>query len=326
MESPEIQAVHDHLVSTRAVVEVEIGGADERRWLDCDLASLAENRLGDRTDPRAVDPARRAVWQARATEESPWTLRARSRHERCYWLLEGADRIGTLALAISTLGTACLRVSSFYLLPSHRGKGLGRRSLARVEEALARQGLGLRLDTSWCWQRTVRFYFSAGLWIYMWKRELTFCWDPGTPAPRIDIGEDTASLSVTCEGEDVVLARAHRRGEALVLEDAPSHLADDRRLGEAYWNAGSTLSVALALRGWPLVQSKQEWEESRHADAGAPEALAYKISIWEARARHHGWLVETPRIPGLEYPTWEELQARWAKESEAFEASLPARK
>lgn len=68
-----------------------------------------------------------------------------------------------------------------------------------------------------------------------------------------------------------------------------------------------------ALRGWPLIRSQRFWDEFHHSDAGPPEALAHKIAIWEAWDRKHGFRVETPKIPGLEYPTWEELEARWAR-------------
>ena len=96
----------------------------------------------------------------------------------------------------------------------------------------------------------------------------------------------------------------------LELEEPPRELAKEQRIGEAYWHATSTLSLALALHGWPLVRSREEWERSYFADAGPPEALAYKITIWEAWDRKHGRVVSTPRIPGLEYPTWDELEAR----------------
>jgi hypothetical protein len=34
---------------------------------------------------------------------------------------------------------------------------------------------------------------------------------------------------------------------------------------------------------------------------GEPEGLAYKIEIFEAIDRRHGFIVRTPRIPGLRY-------------------------
>lgn len=322
MFEPAVEAVHEHLLRSGAVEPVKLGGADERRWLDCDLASLAENRLDDMADPRDLDAARRADWQARATDDRAASLRSRSERERCYWLIEGGERAGTIALATSLLGTRSVHLSSFYLRPPYRGRGLGRRALAHVQEALSKEGLGLRLDTSWCWQRAVGFYMAVGLWLYMWKRELTFWWHADTPRPRVEVGEREASLSVQRGAELVVLARARRDGGVLTLVDAPSGVEKDRRLGEAYWHAPTTFALALAMHGWPLVRSEASWEQCYYADAGPPEALAYKIQIWEAWASHRGWPVRTPRIPELRYPTWEELEARWEAERVEFEAQL----
>ena len=314
-----IAGAHAGLIESGLVRPVESDDAEERLWLDCDLASLAENRLGDRQDPRTIDGARRADWRARATTERPMSLRGRSEFERCYWLLEGDERAGTISVATGTLGSGTLRVSSFYLFPTHRSRGLGRRALAGVTDVLARQDLGVKLDTCWSWQRTVRFYLRAGMWIYMWKRDLTFCAHPETPPPRLDIGPEEARISVAHGDEIIALAHARRRGDALEFHGPPEALHKDRRLGSAPWQATSTLSLALALAGWPLVRGAQEWEENHYADGGPPEALASRIRIWEALDRHHGFRVETPRIPGLTYPTWEELQAQWAREEEELD-------
>jgi hypothetical protein len=59
------------------------------------------------------------------------------------------------------------------------------------------------------------------------------------------------------------------------------------------------------------VRSGSEWEGQRHNDFDSPEALAYKITIWEAWDRKHGFRVQTPAIAGLHYPTWDELEAEW---------------
>lgn len=317
-----IEAAHEEMVRSGLVVPVVLGGADERLWLDCDLASLAENRLGDRTDPHDLDEARRADWTKRATSERPWSLRKRSAYETCHWLVEGADRVGTIAVANDTLGSGAARISSFYVFPAFRGRGTGRRALERVRTLLARHDLAIRLETSWSWQHTVRFYLRAGMWVYMWKRDLAFYWDAETPAPIIDVGEQEASLSVARGEGRVVLARARRRGDVLEFDEPSRKLTRGERLGSARWHADSTLSLAIALAAWPLIRSEEEWERSSFADAGPPEALAYKIGVWEAWDRHRGWRVETPRIPGLAYPTWGDLTARWEAERAAFEAEI----
>lgn len=315
--------VHDDLVRSGALAPVALGGAEERAWLDCDLASLAENWLGETLDPRRLDEARRADWQSRALEEPPMPLAARSEHERCYWILDGGERKGTMALATGLYGNARLYLASFYVYPPHRGEGVGRRAMTRLTEALGRHGLGLRLDTSWCWQRTVSVYLKLGLWVSLWKRDLTLCSDPTTPAPLIEVEDTTATLAVEASGVKIVLAQARRRGDALELDEPAPGLADDARIGEAYWHAHSTLALALALRGWPLVRSAEEWARSYHADAGAPEALAYKITLWEAWARKRGWRGATPRIPGIDYPTWEDFEALWSAERRSLGLDQP---
>jgi len=296
---------------------------DERLWLDCDLAGLAEHRLGDPTDPRSLTPERRAVWEERAVREAPAPLASRH-YERSFWLVEGGARVGTIALSTTVFGGADARVSSFYVFPDQRGLGVGRRALQRLGDALADRGFAYRLDTSWTWRRTVRFYQRAGLWVYMWKRDLTLCWRRDTPPPILDVGEREATLSVERGGERVTLARARYDGDRLALDEPPAALSKDKSLGSAYWHADSTLALALAMEGKPLVRSARHWKKSRHADGGPPEALAYKITVWEAFDRAQGWRVDQPRIPGLEYPTWEEFEARWDAANAAFEAKLKA--
>jgi len=315
--------VDDDLVRAGTLVKAGFGGSEERAWLDCDLASLAENWLGDRLDPRDLDDAHRAEWLSRVVEERPMPLGRRSECERCYWILEGGQRAGTMALSSSELTGKNLHLASLYVLPSYRGRGVGRRAMESLMSSMRQHGLSLRLDTSWCWQRTVGFYLQLGLWVRMWKRDLCLCWDPTTPAPRLEIGARTASLSVPLDGAQVVLAQARRRGSALELKEPARSLAKDKRLGGAYWHAESTLALALARHGWPLVRSPEEWERSHYADAGPPEALAYKITIWEAWARKRGWNVTTPRLPGLEYPTWDELEARWDASMSRLNAADP---
>lgn len=306
-----ILELHRRLVQAGVLVEVELGGPDEALWIDCELASLAENRLGEIVDPRDVDEARRRWWRARATTERIWRPSQRSDLDRCYWLRDGAETAGTIALATTTLGGSRLNVSSLYVVPAHRGRGLATRALTQVRDVLGSEGLTLRLSTSWCWQRTLGFYLRLGMWVWMWKRELDLRWKAAEPSPCFEVTGDVAILRAGPGGR--VLATAHRDGDRLVLDEA-STLDGER--DELWWDAMTTLSVYLALHGWPLIRSQAHWERDTVSDAVAPEALAYKISIWEAWDRFHGFRVETPRVPGLVYPTWPELELRWAAEAE----------
>jgi len=74
-------------------------------------------------------------------------------------------------------------------------------------------------------------------------------------------------------------------------------------------SAPGTFAVHLALAGWPLIRSKENWEHRyRWSDAGEPEGLAYKIEIFEAVSRKRGFEVRTPRIPGIQYRTRDEIE------------------
>lgn len=311
-------ALQRELLATPLLDALEMGGADERLWGDCDLASLAENRLGARTDPRALTTAERDEWCRRATTESLWPPSAR-KYERCYWLIDAGERVGTVALSTSLLGSTLLRLSSLYVFPSHRGRGIAANALRSLRATLARHELGIKLETNWSWQLAVRFYLRLGLWVHMWKHDLAFRWDAGAPPPVIESESDTVTLSVDANGARLVLARAERRGTQLVLNEYECSPDTDDSIRALAWEAPSTLSLWLALHGWPLIRSTAAWDKFRYADGGAPEALAHKIVIWEAWDKAHGWHAETPRIPGLTYATWEELEARWDAESAAIE-------
>lgn len=42
--------VHEALLTSASLRPADLSGPDERAWLDCDLASLAEHRLGEPID------------------------------------------------------------------------------------------------------------------------------------------------------------------------------------------------------------------------------------------------------------------------------------
>lgn len=283
------------LVAGGTLVRLGRRSDEWRLFSDFDLASFAENRLGEVLDPTSLDSPTRSRWTRDALRH-----RLPTRKERkdwgCYWIVREGVRVGTFALSRFCLGgSAC--VSSVYLRPSYRGAGIMTALLDAVRAVLGAQHLGLRLEASWTWQRAVRFYLRCGFWLRSWKHDLDFIRGPDTPAPVVDVGEREASVSVDAGSEILVLARA-RRDEARLLEhgDAGELPPDLRSLS---WNARTTLTLAIALRGWPLIRSDRHWRECRHSDAVQPEALAQRILIWEEYSAAQGWRVETPRIPGL---------------------------
>lgn len=284
---------------------VEIGGADERLWLDCDLSSFAGHRLGDDTDPRALTDERRAEWQARATTSGGGGSLARRGFQRAFWLVEDGQRVGTVALSPPILSADRIHLWSFYVFPPLRGAGRGRRALDAIVAAVATEGVGVRLATEWAWQRVVWFYLRAGFWLYMWKDSLDFYRAPGWAPPEITV--DAAGVSVGARG--VVLASARMEDGQLIVDEHPDDVG-----GEERWHADSTLALVLALSGLPLIRSAEAFEQYGYGDGGPPEALARRIEVWEAYDRRHGWRVDTPRLPGLTYRTWAELEAAWEEE------------
>src|SRR5262245_9411056 len=121
-----LENAHAALAASDHFEPLSCGGEDEALWADCVLASLAENRLGDTTDPRVLDDARRSLWVERATTEKPWKPSRRVPYDRLYWLRESGMRVGTVALAGSVLGGLGAKLSSFYLFSEYRKRGIGK--------------------------------------------------------------------------------------------------------------------------------------------------------------------------------------------------------
>ncbi|MEQ9324624.1 MAG: GNAT family N-acetyltransferase [Polyangiaceae bacterium] len=305
---PAAEQAHRALRDGGVVEPVGHGGPEQLLWTSCDLAAFAENRLGEDVDPRALDASHRADITARATTEPLWPLSVRERLERCYWLLTSGRRVGTVALARSGLGGSLLSLSSLYVFPTERGRGVGQLALQRIRDALGAQGRGLRLGTCWSWQRTLRFYLARGMWARTWKRDVELVWQADLPPPVLTVGERDASLAVRLDGRLVPLVVAERDGDRLrAFGRSPGHPERAPRLDALRPDAETTLALSLALHGWPLLTSPEKWPAAWRPDAGRPEGLAHRIVMWEAWARHHGWQVATPRIPGLTYRTWAEI-------------------
>lgn len=292
------------LVAGGVVAPVKRGREEGRRWVDCELAAFAENRLGERLDPFTLDPGTRDRWEREVLGGRPEPPAKRS-YQDCYWIVHEDGHAGTIGVGRRGL-SGFVWVESVYLRPPFRGRGIMAGAIRHVRTVLEAHGLGLRLETDWTWQGAVRFYLGRGLWLRSWKRALAFVGVPKRPAPIVSVGRHRASIRVESEGEIVVLARVERKGDRLVYPDRDAELW---RNGEDHLatDAWSTLALAMALEGWPLIRSERHWERCRFSDFFHPEALAARIREWEAWSAGQGWRVETPRIPGVGYPTWSEL-------------------
>ncbi|MFJ2581535.1 GNAT family N-acetyltransferase [Kitasatospora aureofaciens] len=267
---------------------------DERRFALWDLASLVEGELGELVDPDGLAPGAERGWRERLGESGrEWP--GGELYRRRYWVL-GADgeAAGTVAVDNWTKGPGQLAVSSLYLRPQARGRGLAAGVLDEVYAAATAEGLpGFRLEAHWTWQHAVRYYLRRGLWVVGWKHSLGLARMPQLPSYRVR-EEDGRLLLLVADGRHgwVSLLAAGCEGRWLRLDETAAYRGTD---GWVRGYARSTLALHLALAGRPLVRGPQWWAEAwRWSDTGEPEGLAYKIEHFEQLAQAAGRRVVSP--------------------------------
>ena len=198
------------------------------------------------------------------------------------FIVQGGQFPGTLGVR-DGLTAPWLYLHSRYVHREHRRRGLATRVLDTAYAAARAAGyFGLLLSTGWNAYHPAWLYVRTGLWVYHWKRDLTFVRDE--QVPDLQVSERDASIGV--------------KGGA-------ARIRVQRELGRLLWSkqgefddvvtevrAWATLSLVAALLGWPITASD---------DVGGPANLAWKIEIFEAVARMNGQQCQPPRIPGIAY-------------------------
>ncbi len=302
------RAVFSRLVSEGIVAPLSRDPSETRAWLDWELASLVEGTVHVELDVPSLseeergDRERRVTWRGRGLRSPHGEFR------RAAWLLEDGERVGTIALDSACLGSL-FSISSLYVRPTRRRRGIAGRALRSTHAAvIVHGGSGIRLAANWCWLRAVRFYVGLGMWVWNWKHSLVFAWLADLPPHRVEIEGDHARFAVLAGEEWRDLLAAERCGDRLSWRELPAYGLLRDPPTEALWLAPGTFALQLALEAWPLVRSAEHWDQ-RHgwSDAGEPEGLAYKIEIFEAIDRQQGFDVCTPRIPGLLYPDYADI-------------------
>lgn len=298
--------MHEWLVAREVVAPLADDDGEVRRWLEWELASLIEGHFHRHVDVGRLAAADRLHWERRVTSDGLRDPRLDD-FRRAYWLVHGGERAGTIAIDVPRVGRSEVGITSLYVRPELRRRGIATRALDTVYDAVVGAGAdGLRVDTSWCWQPAVRFYLGLGLWVRNWKHSLAFIRSKGLCPYRVDIDGRRAVFSGRLTGTWTTLMTAEHQGLALGWTefDAYSWLVARGAGALGCHRAAGTFALHLAVAGWPLVRSPSLWAR-RHdwSDMGMPEGLAYKIAVFEAIDRERGYDVSTPRIPGLDYQT-----------------------
>lgn len=311
LSGPQIAALVEFVDRVPLFQPVAPDDPDEcRLWRACELCTYLEYRLAATPDPRALTDVEILDWSRRGLAAGerlgdPDHLLG----YRPYWLAMAGKRLGTVAVAVMGpgWGRPCLRIASLYLFPEERRAGYGTLTMGILEGVARHLGLeGVRLETDWLWQGAVRFYLHRGFWVQNWKRGLSLVrWFADPPYRiRCTAGQMDFVLGGGETGQQAISARRH--GDTLIWEEHATGGRDDDP--EPLAAAAPTFALWLAIHGWPLIRGPLEWERRyRWSDTGMPEGLAYKITVFEGYARHCGFRVDTPPIPGLVYPSWSEL-------------------
>jgi GNAT superfamily N-acetyltransferase len=276
------------------------GEEETKSWNLRELASLAEGHFHEQLDIARLTEDERLAQECRVSFDGRPLASPHYGYCHPFWLLADGRRVGTIAIGTMISGLDLISVSSLYVDPAHRRRNIARRALeVFFQAAIANGAGGIRLDTNWTWQPSVRFYARIGMWVWMWKHNLVLTWQRGMPLYRVEVGESEARFLIQQDGPWRALVTARHLGDRLGWEES----GDLESLpGEARHCIPGTFALHLALAGWPLIRSEENWERRHHwSDAGQPEGLAYKIEIFEAVDRQRGFEVRTPRIPGIEY-------------------------
>jgi ribosomal protein S18 acetylase RimI-like enzyme len=300
-----IEACCRQLIAQAVIEPLSTDDGDSKDWNLRELASLVEGHFNVQLDVARLSDMERLAYERRSTYNGEPLASPNDGYRRPFWLLDDGQRVGTIAIATMISGLDLISISSLYIDPAARRRKIANRALEAVYRAAIENGAGgIRLDSNWTWQPSVRFYARIGMWVWMWKHNLVFTWQPGLPAYRVEIEETEARFLIRQGDRWHTAVTARNLGDRLGWEQGD---LENQPIEMVHCVPG-TFALHLALAGWPLIRSEETWERRYDwSDAGEPEGLAYKIEIFEAVAREDGLEVRSPRIPGIQYRDLEEI-------------------
>jgi ribosomal protein S18 acetylase RimI-like enzyme len=301
-----IEACCRQLVDQGVIEPLSTDEGETRDWSAYELASLIEGHFHVQLDVTRLSEEERLAYERRVSEDGDPFPGPHGEYFLPFWLLADGRRVGTIAMASISYGNGLISISSLYVDPAARRRNVAHHALEAVFRAAIENGVGgIRLGANWTWQPAVHFYTRIGMWVWMWKHNLVFTWQPGLPPYRVDFEGSQARFLIQQDDQWRTVVTARHLGDRLGWEESDDL---ERQPGEASHCIPGTFALHLALAGWPLIRSEENWERRYDwSDSGEPEGLAYKIEVFEAVSRQHGFDVRTPRIPGIQYRQLDEI-------------------
>ncbi|HKH46472.1 MAG TPA: GNAT family N-acetyltransferase [Thermoanaerobaculia bacterium] len=232
-----IEACCRQVVAERVIEPLALEEGETRDWNARELASLLEGHFHQQLDVTRLSDEERLAYERRVGFDGRPLASPHSGYSQPFWLLADGQRAGTLAIGTMYSGLNLISISSLFVDPAMRRRNLARHALEAVfRAAISNNAGGIRLDASWTWQSAVRFYARIGMWIWMWKHNLVFTWQPELPPYRVEIGEAEARFLIQQDDKWHTAVTARNLGERLGWEARRSRASANRDASLHSWN------------------------------------------------------------------------------------------
>ena len=237
----------EHELQPLAACDVEEYGLFE-------LADAVAVRCAASVDPDALRaPEMRAQWMKRALEGEALSepfIGGRLP----YWIVDGAERIGTIAFAALPGAIPSLEISSVFVRPRFRRRGWASRILQTLRDAAFEVGFRrATLQVEWNNQDALQFYCAQGMWVAGWKNAIELYFAKDQPGWQVEVDDHANEARFRVRGRVAAVARRH--GSA--IDWSVKQTADKRMLEQ-------TAALQLALLRWPIIRSEKLWQEQLH--------------------------------------------------------------
>ncbi|GAA4649276.1 hypothetical protein GCM10023116_15500 [Kistimonas scapharcae] len=213
-------------------------------------------------------------------EHNKKMIRAYSKYFTRYFLIYQNKIAGIFAIpsyeSISSGSRSLMVIEGLYILPEYRNMSFSKLILQDIYNlACSINMAGIRLQTEYQWKSAVNFYLHNGYWLLHWNDGLNFVRMKSLPDYKVVESDSWLKLYVQNDRSYFPLISVRNDGDCLHwIEHEWGEKNEDLRV-----TAETTLSLHLAIRGWPLVRAGEY--KVTHGDCGGPEAFATQLAFWK---------------------------------------------